>query len=310
MPRGNFADVLMGTIRQKRSQVVVGLDPWIQRLPADLAPPENASSPRVIADAILAFNRAVLDAVAEHAAAAKCQVAFYEQFGCEGMAAYAATLQHARDKGLIVIGDIKRSDIATTAAAYAAAHLGPADATTPSAGDFVADAVTINPYLGSDSVRPFLEAAFANRRGLFALVKTSNRSSVEIQDLDCGGVPLYERVAELVEEWGEAFRGRSGYSALGAVVGATFPDELVRLRALMRSAPFLIPGFGAQGAGVDEVKGAFDVEGEGAIVNSSRGIIFAWERMPYSEEYGEARWQDAVAAAAADMRKELWQATH
>jgi orotidine-5'-phosphate decarboxylase len=174
----------------------------------------------------------------------------------------------------------------------------------------LADAVTVNPYLGIDGVRPFLEAAQASGRGVFALVKTSNPSSVDVQDLRCGEEALYERVARLVDEWGRPHRARSGYSLLGAVVGATFPRELAALRELMPHAPLLVPGFGAQGAGVDEVTAAFDAEGLGAVVNSSRAIVFAWGRPPYEERYGEARWREAIAAAAEQMQRDLWEATH
>jgi orotidine-5'-phosphate decarboxylase len=309
MAQRNFADRLFAELRRKQSQVVVGLDPRVDRLPAELAPPPASLTAARAAEAVLAFNCAVMDAVREHAVAVKCQVAFYEQLGWEGMRAYAATLRQARERGLLVIGDVKRNDIASTAAAYAAAHLGGRGEAGCFGEDFVADAVTVNPYLGSDGVRPFLEAAAAAGRGVFVLVKTSNPSSVEVQDLDCGGAPLYERVAELVQAWGRPYRGECGYSLLGAVTGATFPDELARLRELMPSAVLLVPGFGAQGAGVDDVLGAFDGQGQGAVVNSSRGIAFAWERAPYRDEYGESRWREAVAAAAADMREQLWQAT-
>ncbi len=297
MATAPFADRLMAEMISKRSQVVVGIDPRLEQLPPELAgmPP---------ADAFVAFAHGVVEAVAEHAAAVKPQVAFFEALGCEGMRAYAETVRIAREAGLLVIGDVKRSDIASTAAAYATAHLG-ADG-----GDFVADAVTVNPYLGADGVRPFLDAAAAHGRGVFALVKTSNPSSADIQDLDCGGRPLYERVAELVEEWGAPLRGESGYSSLGAVVGATYPQELARLRELMPHTPFLVPGFGAQGGGVDEVKAAFDPDGLGAVVNSSRGIIFAYEKEPYRTEFGPGRWREAVRAAAEEMRGELWEATH
>lgn len=310
MARRNFADVLMEAIRREKSQVVVGLDPRLDRLPAELKPAEGVEGSGAAADAIVAFNRAVIEAVAGHAVAVKCQVAFYEQHGCEGMRAYAATLRCAREHGLIVIGDVKRSDIASTAAAYAAGHLGRPGADASAPGDFIADAVTINPYLGSDGVSPFLEAAAANGKGVFVLVKTSNPSSAEVQDVDCGGMPLYEHVAALVEHWCQPYLGQSSYSALGAVVGATFPRELARLRELMPHVPFLVPGFGAQGAGAEQVAGAFDSQGEGAIVNSSRGIIFAWERSPYREEYGETHWREAVGAAAADMQQDIWTATH
>lgn len=311
MTQHNFGDVLMEEIRRKESQVVVGLDPRVERLPAELKPPPgDDGGAAAAAAAITAFNRAVIDLVSEHAVAVKCQIAFYEQYGCEGMCAYAATLRLARERGLIVIGDVKRGDIASTAAAYAAGHLGMPGGDASAASDFIADAVTVNPYLGSDGVGPFLEAAAANGRGVFALVKTSNPSSVEVQDRDCGGRPLYEHVAELVEAWGEPYRGSSGYGTLGAVVGATFPKQLARLRELMPHTAFLVPGFGAQGAAASQVAGAFDARGEGAVVNSSRGIIFAWERSPYREAYGETRWRDAVRAAVADMRQQIWRATH
>ncbi len=309
MERTNFADVLTEQIRCKHSQVVVGLDPRLDRLPAGLRPsPADRLDPAAAAEAIVAFNRAVVDAVSAHAVAVKSQVAFYEEWGCEGMRAYADSLRYARERGLVAIGDVKRGDVASTAEAYAAAHLGGTDGA--SAPDFIADAVTLNPYLGSDGVRPFLEAAAANGRGVFVLVKTSNPSSAELQDLDCGGALLYERVAGLVAQWGEPYLGESGYSLAGAVVGATYPQELARLRGLMPHAPFLVPGFGAQGGGVQDVLGAFDERGEGAVVNSSRGIIFAWRREPYATSHGEARWQEAVRAAAADMQERIWQATH
>jgi len=310
MRRDHFADRLMARIRATQSQVVVGLDPRPDRLPAELRPQKGGASAAAAAGAVAAFNREVLQAVCEHAVAVKLQIAFYEQLGCAGMEAYAATVREARARDLIVIGDVKRNDIAGTAAAYAAAHLGPPAADLFGATDFAVDAVTVNPYLGSDGVAPFLQAASANGCGVFVLVKTSNPSSVELQDLDCGGRPIYEHVAALVDRWGRPHRGGSGYSLLGAVVGATFPGELARLRDLMPSTPLLVPGFGAQGGGVDDVVAAFDPAGEGAVVNSSRGIIYAWKHPAYDEEYGEARWREAVRAAAADMRRDLWQATH
>jgi orotidine-5'-phosphate decarboxylase len=310
MVKANFADVLMDCARRKQSQLVVGLDPRLDRLPVELRPPDGARTSAAAARAIVTFNCAAMDAVADHAVAVKCQVAFYEELGCEGMRAYAATLQAARDRQLIVIGDVKRGDIASTAAAYASGHLGPAGRDAAPSSDFIADAITVNPYLGSDGVMPFVEAAAANGRGVFALVKTSNPSSVEIQNLESGGLPVYVHVGELVEGWGRPYCGQCGYSLLGAVVAATFPGDLARLRKLMPGTPFLVPGLGAQGARVGDVVGAFDGHGLGAIVNSSRDIIFAWERPPYDEEYGEARWQEAIEAAASDLRARLWAATH
>jgi len=306
MAQEHFADRLMAEIQGKRSQVVVGLDPRPERLPPGLldeARERSGAPPRAVAEAFFAFNRAVIDAVAEHVVALKPQVAFYERFGVEGMRAYARTIEYARRQGLIVIGDVKRNDIGSTAAAYAAAHLG------GDCQDFVADAVTVNPYLGVDGVRPFVDVAAEQGKGVFALVRTSNPSSVDLQELDAGGEPLFRRVAALVSEWGEAHRGESGYSLLGAVVGAPFPEQLRAARALMPHAPLLVPGFGAQGGGVEDVLGAFDEQGGGAVVSSSRGVIFAWERAPYAGRYGQDRWREAVRAAASDMRAELWSAT-
>jgi len=300
----HFADALLDACRRKRSQVVVGLDPRVDRLPAELRPDATCEGR---AQCVESFNRGVIDAVADIAAAVKLQIAFYEQLGCAGMAAYAATIRCARERGLIVIGDIKRGDIAGTASAYAAAHLGGSAAIS---ADFVVDAVTVNPYLGSDGVRPFVDAAAATGRGLFVLVKTSNPSAVELQDLSCGGALLHEHVAALVEVWGAPHTGAGGYSPVGAVVGATFPDDLARLRALIPHTLLLVPGYGAQGGGIDDVLPAFDAAGEGAVVNSSRGIIFAWRHGPHAGRHGEGAWRDAVRAAAAEMRDALWQATH
>ncbi len=309
----HFADRLMRAVSAKSSQVVVGLDPRLERMPQEVtqrAFRAHGRTPRGAAAAIVEFNRAVLDAVEPHAVAVKPQIAFYECYGVEGMRAYAETIAAARDRCLIVIGDVKRNDIASTAQAYASAHLGADNQHPMHASDFLADAITINPYLGADGVLPFLEAAGRRGKGVFALVKTSNPSSVEVQDVRCEGRPLYERVAALTARWGGAYRGDCGYSFLGAVVGATFPEQLRRLRALMPHAPLLVPGFGAQGAGAEDVAPAFDSQGLGAVVNSSRGIIFAWQRAPYDEQFGGDHWRRAVGAAAADMREQLWHVTH
>ena len=285
----NFADRLSASVDGKKSCVVVGLDPRIERLPAELR--ERAErSPAEAAAAILEFNRRVLKAVAPHVVAAKPQVAFYEALGPEGMRVFADTIRAAHEQDLLVIADMKRGDIGSTAEAYAQAcfdRLG-------------ADAVTLNPYLGSDAIQPFLKRA-PEGKGVFVLVKTSNPSSVEIQDLDAGGQPLYEKVATLVDGWGEDFVGESGYSAVGAVVGATFPGAVRKLRKLMPRATILLPGYGAQGATAKDCRPAFDSEGHGAVVNSSRGIIFAFaERAPASD-----KWEDSVAEAAKRMKEEL-----
>jgi orotidine-5'-phosphate decarboxylase len=277
-------------------------------------------TPAAAARAVLEFNRAVIDSVEPAAVAVKPQIAFYEAFGCEGLRAYAETIGHARARGLLVIGDVKRNDIGSTAAAYAQAHLpgppasppaplplgeGRVRAAWPAASEFHADAITINALFGSDGVKPFLERARQSGAGLFVLVRTSNPSSAELQDLDCGGEPFYVRVAALVEEWGACDRGASGYSLVGAVAGATFPAALRRLRQAMPHAVLLVPGLGAQGGTVADVTGAFDAQGRGAIVNASRSVIYA-----FRDGAGGGPWQQAVRRAAESLRCELWQATH
>ena len=314
MDHEHFADRLFSAVEEKQSQLVVGLDPRLDFFPESLveeAAQRHGRTPAGACAAIVRFNSVVLEAVCEATVAVKCQIAFYERFGCAGLRAYAETLRLARDKGLIVIGDVKRNDIGSTAEAYAAAHMpAPGSSEWEAASDFHTDAITINPLFGWDGIAPFIERAAGAGCGLFALVKTSNPSSAEIQDLDCGGVPLYEHLAAAVERWGEAHRGECGYSLLGAVVGATFPEALRRLRRLMPHSIFLVPGFGAQGGSARDVAGAFDRQGRGALVSSSRGVVYAYRQEPYAHVYGMKKWQDAVAAAAEQVRRDVWHATH
>jgi len=301
----NFADRLIAAVERKGSPVCVGIDPRIDSIPQDIlkhARQRTDAGGRVAA--ALSFSREIIRIVAPHAAAVKPQVAFFEQLGAAGMMAYAETVRSARRAGLIVIGDVKRSDIGSTAEAYAAAHLCDS-ADGDEVGAFTADAVTVNPYLGSDGVKPFIEAARRHGRGVFILVKTSNPSSSEFQDLDCGGSELFVRVAEKVNEWGADLVGERGYSSVGAVVGATWPEQAARLRQLMPHAWFLVPGYGAQGGGAEDAAPCFNADGLGAIVNSSRGIIQAWKRPPYSYQYGPERWREAVEAAVKDMAADL-----
>jgi orotidine-5'-phosphate decarboxylase len=284
---GNFGDRMVDAVERKSSCVVAGLDPRIDSLP-DALRARAAKSRADAAQAILDFNLAVLDAVAPHCVAVKPQSAFYEALGWEGVRAYAETVRAARERDLIVIGDVKRGDIGSTAEAYAEGHL----------DLFQSDSVTVNPYLGIDGIAPFLKRAEAGQ-GVFVLVKTSNPSSVELQDLESGGRPIYEHVAALVHTWGEKSVGRSGYSAAGAVVGATFPEAAARLRGMMPNAIFLVPGYGAQGATARDCRPCFDARGRGAVVNSSRGIIFAYGKN------GGASWAQAVRDAARKMQQEL-----
>lgn len=311
MSKGHFADRLFETAQAKKSRVVVGLDPRPELMPAYLVEGavRRAGDPSAaIAGAIVDFNRTVIDAVADIAVAVKCQIAFYERYGPEGLKAYGSTIRLACESGLMVIGDVKRNDIGTTADAYAAAHLpGGAGDRGFDSDKFHVDAVTVNPLFGFDGIKPFTERAAGSGCGVFALVRTSNPSSGEIQELRCDGRPVYLHLASLVSKWGEQYTGTHGYSLLGAVAGATFPDQLGELRSAMPHTPLLIPGFGAQGGGVEDVMAGFDSRGSGAVVSASRSIIYAFRYEPYAARFGEAAYKDAVRAAASDMRNALWQ---
>lgn len=285
-----FADRLVEAIRRKQSRVVVGLDPRLDRLPREYQGPKLKNIEHA-AQAVLDWGGRVIETVAPHAAAVKPQSAFYELLGPWGVVTYFALCRHARRKGLLVIGDVKRGDVPDTAEAYATAHL----------ESFDCDAITINPYLGSDAVKPFLEAADRNGAGLFVLVKTSNPGSGDFQDLDVGGRPLHQIVAERVAEWGRGLVGESGYSSVGAVVGATHPAQAAAIRALLPKSFLLIPGYGAQGATAGNLKGLFDSEGLGAVVNASRSVLFAHEKAkdPASD------WTKEVERAVVAMKNEL-----
>lgn len=283
----NFADRLVEAVRGKKSRVVVGLDPQVERLPEPFLGAARGNP----AKAILDFNLRVLDIVGSHAAAVKPQSAFYEKLGPEGAAAYAGTCRAARERGLLVIGDVKRGDVPETARAYAEAHL----------VSLPCDAITVNPFFGSDGIEPFTEVARRTGGGIFVLVKTSNPRSGEIQDLPVEGRPLYLHLAEKVAAWGEGLRGESGYSSVGAVVGATHPRQAAEIRAALPRAFLLVPGYGAQGATAADLKPAFHEGGLGAVVNSSRGIIAAWTR----DRYRGMPWEKAVEKAVTDMKADI-----
>lgn len=286
----NFADRLVAAIRAKNSRVVVGLDPRLESLPE-----EFRRNPRkdieVAARALLDFNARLIEIVAPHAVAVKPQIAFYEKLGPVGLVVYFATCKHARDNGLLVIGDVKRGDVPDTAKAYADAHF----------ISFPTDAITVNPFFGSDGIEPFVDVAKKEGGGFFVLVKTSNKRSGEIQDLPVEGRPLYLHLAERVAAWGEPLRGESGYSSVGAVVGATHPAQAAEIRKALPRAFFLVPGYGAQGGTAADLKPCFNADGLGAVVNSSRGIIFAWEK----EAYRGMAWEKAVEKAVVDMKTDI-----
>lgn len=302
-----FPDRLIAAIDRKGCPIVVGIDPRLDLMPPSIVQKAfarygytHAAASHVIRD----FNLRLLDGIAPHVPAVKAQVAFYEAFGPTGMEVFAETLREARHRDLLVIADVKRGDIEMTAQAYASAYLANSLPGVTLEPGFDADAITVNPYVGGDGVLPFVKAATAAGKGLFILVKTSNPSSGDIQDLRVDGVPLYERLAGLVRQWGQGTEGTTGYQAVGAVVGATYPAEAARLRDIMPHTYFLVPGYGAQGAGAADVRACFNADGYGAIINSSRGIMYAFRQEAY-RTFGEERFPEASRQAVLAMREEL-----
>lgn len=293
----HFTDSLASAVKRLASPVVVGLDPRWEQLPDSFRAAGNASW-EAKAQAYVEFSKGVVDVVAPLVPAVKIQAAFFEELGPAGMKAMSEVIAHARQRGLLVILDGKRNDIGSTAVAYAHGYLGRESA-------WAADALTISPYLGDDSLQPFVEAAAERGAGLYVLVKTSNPGSGMLQDLVADGAKIYRRVAKHVELLAIETEGECGYGAVGAVVGATYPEQLSELREAMPHTWFLVPGFGSQGGTAADVALAFDERGRGAIVNNSRGIIFAHARREFAERFGAARWQEAVEAATREMIDEL-----
>lgn len=292
-----FTDRLVAAMRKRRSAVCVGLDPDPALLPAVFT---RSAEPRRLLAGIERFNRVVLDIAATRVPVVKPQVAFYERFGPAGMEVFRRTLLMARERGLLTIADVKRGDVPGTAKAYAAAYFG-ADG-----HGFPADSVTLQPYLGTDSVEPWLHAAQAAGGGVFFLVRTSNAGARELQDLNCGRSRFYGEVARLVRGWAEQHLcGRSGWSGVGAVVGATYPAEGRRLRKQLPRSFFLVPGYGAQGGKAEDLAGLFDADGLGALINASRSAVFPWHSSPYRERFGATRWEQAIEAAIDDMNRAI-----
>lgn len=301
----HFADRLTEAVFQKAAPICVGLDPRYDQIPEfiRLSQIEKFGKDRkAIASAIVLFNTQIIDAVKDIVPVVKPQIAFYEMYGPEGMWAFAATCKYAREQGLIVIADAKRNDIGSTCDAYADAFLGKVDIFDEQQEIFETDALTVTPYLGSDGILPFVERCQEYEKGIFVLVKTSNPSSGEIQDLPAGEMVVHEHVGELVSGWGKEFLGESGFSLVGAVVGATYPEEARYLRNIMPHNIFLVPGYGAQGGGAADVKPCFLENGTGAIVNSSRGIIFAYQN---DSKYSEKNFAEAAREAALLMKEDL-----
>lgn len=292
-----FSSRLAAAVRRCKAPVVVGLDPRWQQLPEPLTSRIEIGNRSAMAEVYSRFCREIIDVVSPLVPGVKPQAAFFEQLGPPGMNALHEVVVHARQKGLLVILDGKRNDIGSTAEAYADGFLGEHSA-------WQADALTVSPYLGGDSVQPFVDVAVHRGAGLFVLVKTSNPGGGQFQDLGAEGRPVYRHVADEVERLALNSSDESGYGAVGAVVGATFPEQLSELRAAMPHAWLLVPGYGSQGATARDVVGAFDRGGLGAVVNNSRGIIFAHARREY-QQFGAARWHDAVVAATRDMIAQL-----
>lgn len=309
---------LTAAIKKKDAPVVAGLDPMLSYIPDHILEQAFAEYGETLEGAGLAiwhFNRGIIDAVCDLIPAVKPQIAMYEQFGIPGLQAFQKTCAYAKEKGLIVIGDIKRGDIGSTSGAYAAAHLGHVQVGSQSFAPFTEDFVTVNPYLGSDGVRPFIEVCKEEKKGIFVLVKTSNPSSGEFQDQLIWDAEhkerekdhLYEIVARKVALWGQDHMGDE-YSYIGAVVGATYPEMGRTLRKLMPKNYILVPGYGAQGGKGEDLKPFFNEDGLGAIVNSSRGIICAWQKDPYKGSFGPENYADASRQAVLDMIEDLKQA--
>ncbi len=296
-------DKLIAKIQKTKAPIVVGLDPMLNYIPEQIktkAFAEYGETLEGAAEAIWQFNKEIVDKTYDLIPAVKPQIAMYEQFGIEGLKAYKKTIDYCKSKDLVVIGDIKRGDIGSTSAAYAVGHLGKVQVGSKCYVPFDEDFATVNPYLGSDGVKPFIEVCKEENKGLFILVKTSNPSSGEFQDRLIDGRPLYELVGEKVAQWGEEHVGASGYSYIGAVVGATYPEMGAALRKLMPKTFILVPGYGAQGGKGKDLVNFFNEDGLGAIVNSSRGIIAAYKQEKYAK-FGAENFGDASRAAVEDM---------
>ena len=291
-------DLLVEKIKEKNNPSVAGLDPVLSYVPEFLrekAYKEYGKNLKGACEAIWEFNKGLIDALSDIVPAVKPQSAFYEMYGLHGEEVLHRTIKYAKEKGLYVILDVKRNDIGSTAEAYSKAYLGKVDIDGIEAEPCAGDCVTVNPYLGTDGIKPFVEDCKAYDKAIFALVKTSNPSSGELQDLTAEGKKIYEQVAELVNVWNEGTIGKSGYGAVGAVVGATYPEQAKVLRSIMKQSYFLVPGYGAQGGGAEGVKPCFNDDGLGAIVNSSRGIMCAYKKGGWKpEEFAEAARAEAL----------------
>ncbi len=294
-------DRLIDKIIETKCPVCVGLDTKLEYVPEDFLRGDNSDMLEFAARNVFEFNRAVIDKTADVVPCVKVQSAYYEMYGYRGVEAFYKTIQYAKEKGLIVIADVKRNDIGSTAGAYSSAYLGRVMIGGEEIAPFDADFITVNGYLGRDGIKPFLDDCGRYEKGIFVLVKTSNPSSGELQDMEAGGVTVYEHMADMVESWGASLIGKYGYSSVGAVVGATYPEQAKALREKHKSIFMLIPGYGAQGATARDILPNFDGNGLGGIVNSSRAILTAWKK----EQYRHLNFADAARAAALDAKEDI-----
>ena len=297
-------DTLIKRIIETKCPVCVGLDTMLDYVPDDYLRGDNTDLLTFAARNVFEFNRAVIDKIADVVPCVKVQSAYYEMYGYRGVETFYKTIQYAKDKGLIVIADAKRNDIGSTAAAYSSAYLGRVRIHGEEIAPFDADFLTVNGYLGTDGIKPFLDDCSQYKKGIFVLVKTSNPSSGELQDMEVDGKPVFEHMANMVDRWGGGMIGKYGYSSVGAVIGATYPEQAKMLRERHKNLFVLIPGYGAQGATAQDILPNFDENGLGGIVNSSRAILTAYKK----EKYCRLNFADAARAASLDMKEDIMSA--
>lgn len=297
-----FTDKLIERIIDMKNHCIVGIDPHYNIIPDYLKhryQKEGGQSLDSIAEMLYEFSKEIIDHIYDIVPAVKPQIAFFERYGSFGLKAFERVCSYAKEKGLLVIADVKRGDIGSTCEAYSQYYLG------DGIGSVSCDAITVNPYLGKDSINPFAERCINGDKGIFILVKTSNKSSIDIQDLACGEKKIYEHAAELVNSIGKGHEGSRGYNSIGAVVGGTFKEEGESLRNIMKTSYFLVPGFGAQGGKASDLPGYFNEDGLGSIINSSRGIIGAYLLDRYKSDFDDKSYGAAARRAAIDMRNEI-----
>lgn len=301
----NAIDILINKIKETNNPTVIGLDPRYELLPKCVLEkyPDTLEG---VSQAIVEYNKALIDETYDVIPAVKPQIAFYEMFGIPGMKAFEETCKYAKQKGMIVIADIKRGDIGSTAQGYSNAYLGKTKIGEKEESIFDVDFATVNPYMGTDCVKPFIEDCKKYDKGIFILVKTSNPSSGELQDVKLeNGEEVYVKVAKLVEEWGKKLRGEYGYSSIAAVVGATYPKQLKEIREIAPHTYFLIPGYGAQGGKAEDIALGFDKNGLGGIVNASRSLMCAYKSELWKDKFEEKDYAKATRAEALRMKEEL-----